>query len=403
LAIPVNINGFFCEIDEKECVVLGMAKKKINGEAAGKSPERGLTILKLSLPPIILVVLVVLVCGYVAYLQYAGLMKQAQQVQHVADAENMAALLGGRLIALGDQVAAQARADTALAVAIAENDGEALRHFEQGLSTYFPEAVRVRVIRPADTDLDQSVKPAIGYACLDLARQAEAGTERPPLELHLYGSDNAHLDLVRPILRNGETIASLMISFSPSKLNEWLEELAPEAGYVELQQGWEGPILGYIGDAGQKRDAATHRAVVAGSSWQLSYWPADSIGMAEAQKAGFLATFGVAAAAITAVMFFYALFLSATIRRELEGVAEFMLESSRGKRFHSYPVKMVEMEHVLDMMEPVLSAIKQDNGLKEKAEQGDGGVPDMMFMDFGEITVEESEGEVPAKGDSGKS
>jgi hypothetical protein len=50
-----------------------------------------------------------------------------------------------------------------------------------------------------------------------------------------------------------------------------------------------------------------------------------------------------------------------------------------------------------------LSAIKQDNGLKEKAEQGDGGVPDMMFMDFGEITVEESEGEVPAKGDSGKS
>jgi hypothetical protein len=372
-------------------------------EAADKGSGRGLTVVKLSLPPIVLAVLVILVCGYVAYLQYAGLVKKAQQVQHVADAEKMAALLGGRLIALGDQVAVQARADTALAVAINENDDDALRHFEQGLSTYFPDAVRVRVIRPADTDPDQSVKPAIGYACLDLARQAEAGTERPPLELHLFGSDDAHLDLVRPIVRNGETIASLMVSFPPSKLKEWLDELAPEGGYVELQQGWEGPILGHIGDVGQKHDAATHRAVVSGSSWQLSYWAGEGIGVAEAQKLGFLATFGIAAAALAAVMFFYALFLSATIKRELEQMAVFMLESSRGKRFHSYPVKMVEMEQALEMMEPVLHVAKPNEGIKEKAEQGDEGVPDMMFMDFGEITVEESDGEAPVKGDSGKS
>ena len=383
--------------------MLGKAKKKEAEKSAKKGTERGLTLMKLSLPPIFLVVLVVLVCGYFAYLQYAGLVKKAEQVQHVADAEKMAALLGGGLIALGDQVAAQAKADAPLLAALEVADGEALRRYEQGLSTYFPEAVRIRVVRLTDTDPDASVRPPIGYACLDLARQAEAGTERPPLEMHLKGSEHAHLDLVRPIMHNGEVIASLMVSFSPEKIKEWLKAPILESGYVELQQGWEGPILGHAGDAGLKRDAASHRAVISGSTWQLSYWAKDGLGMAEAQKLGFLATFGVAAAVIAAVMFFYALFFSATIRRELRGMSEFMVESSRGKRFHSYPVKMVEMEQALQMMEPVLTAVRQDDGLKEKAEQGDGGVPDMMFMDFGEITVEESGGEAAPQGDSDKS
>ncbi len=383
--------------------MFGKGKKPQAEGAAEKGAGRGLTLMKLSLPPIILVVLVVLVCGYVTYLQYAGMVKKAQQVQYVADAEKMAALLGGGLIALGEQVAAQAKADATLLAALGEGDSEALRRFEQGLSTYFPEALRIRVVRPTDTDPDATIHPPIGYACLDLARQAEAGTERPPLEMHLKDSAHEHLDLVRPIVHNGEVIASLMVSFSADKIKGWLNEWVLKAGYVELQQGWEGPILGHIGETGLKSEAATHRAMISGSSWQLSYWVKDGLGMAQEQKLGFLATFGVAATVIAAVMFFYALFFSATIRRELQGMAEFMVQSSRGKRFHSYPVKMVEMEQALQIMEPVLTAGKQDDGLKEKAEQGDEGVPDMMFMDFGEITVEESDGDTPSEGETDKS
>lgn len=370
---------------------MGKGKKQGGEQAATKGSERGLTLLKLGLPQILIVVLLVLVGGYVAYLQYAGLVKKAQQVQHVADAEKMATLLGGRLIALGDLVARQARADNALQQAVAQNDVAAIRQFEQGLKNYFPEAMRIRVIRTTDTDPDMSIQPPIGYACLDLARQAEAGTERPPLEMHLHGSKFAHLDLVRPILDGGKPIASLMVSFEPATIEAWLKELALESGYVELQQEWEGPILGSLGDAGFKRDKPTHRAVISGSSWQLSYWSDDSMGMAEVQKFSFIGTFGVTAAVIAVVMFLYALFISGTIKRELQGMAEFMVQSSRGKRFHSYPVKMVEVEKALEMMEPVLHVAKPNDGIKKKAEKGEEGASDMMFMDFGEITVEEGD------------
>ena len=144
-----------------------------------------------------------------------------------------------------------------------------------------------------------------------------------------------------------------------------------------------------------KQGDPVHRAVVPGSSWQLSYWPSDGIGLVEAQKVGFLTTFGIAALVIAILMYFYARYLSRTITRELQGVAEFMVKSSRGERFHSYPVKMLEMERALQAMEPVLqhNQSSPNSELKEKAEKGDHGAPDMMFMDFGEITVEEQGGD----------
>lgn len=384
--------------------MFGKGKKQENTEVKEKKEsERGLTILKLCLPPIFIVALVVLVSGYIAYLQYAGVVKKAQQMQHVADADKLAAVLGGRLIALGDKVSSYTRADAALAASIAQGDSDALRGFEQELMSHFPEAVRIRIVSPDDIRPDNSVIPPISYACLDLARQAESGTDRPPIEIHLPGSAHAHLDMLRPIKYQGRVIASLLVSFEPGSVKEWITELSPQGGYVELQQGADGPVLGRAGNAGAQSGEPSHRALIAGSAWQLSYWPTDSIGMEEAQKLGFLITFAVTAVVIAALMFFYSIFLSSTIKRELEGVATFMVESGRGQRFHSYPVKMVEMEKTLQAMEPVLEWLKSsdDGGIKEKAESGDEGASDMMFMDFGEITVEESE--TPSKGDADKS
>lgn len=383
--------------------MVGKTNNQGTGEAVAKGSNRGLTLLRLGLPQIVLVVIIVLACGYVSYLQYAGLAKKAQQVQHVADAEKMAASMGGRLIALGDQVAMQARADDALADAIRGGDLETVRKFESSLKSYFPEAVRIRVVRPIDTNPDLSITPPIGYACLDLARQAEAGSERPPLELHLHGLTHEHLDLVRPIMHQGKVVASLMVTFSTEKVGGWLKGLGLESGYVELQQGWDGPMLGSVGEATEKREVVSHRAMISGSGWQLSYWAKEGLGMVEAQKLGFLAIFAVAAVVIAVVMFFYSIFLSGIVKRDLYRMAEFMVESSRGKRFHSYPVKMRDIEEALEMMEPVLSMAKPSNSVKQKAEDGDGGVSDMMFMDFGEITVEESEGEASPKGKQDKS
>jgi len=291
-------------------------------------------------------------------------------------------------------VAQQARADDALAQAIVTGERETLERYEAGLKGAFPEAERIRVILPSDTNPDMSVRPPIGYACLDLARQAEAGTERPPMELHLQGSDFAHLDLVRPIRHGEMVVASLMVSYTPQKIQGWIKGLALESGYLELQQGWDGPILGYLGDATSKRALPSHRAVIPGSTWQLSYWAGDGIGIADAQKLGFFATFAIAAGVGMVVMLIYSRFMVAIIKRELDGMVLFMEESSRGKRFHSYPVKLVEVELALHRMEPVLQAAKPNAGIKDKAEKGDSGVPDMMFMDFGEITVEEG-GESP--------
>lgn len=377
--------------------MFGKAKKqKTKKEKHKKVKERGLTLFKLNLPPIVFVVLVVLVCGYISYLQYASLEQEAEQVQHVAGAEKVAAQLGGRLIALGDAVAMQAKADEGLLAALVSDDEAAIREYEAGLAMHFPEAMRIRVIRPGDTQPDSSITPPISYACLDLARQAEGGKARPPIEEHLHGSEGAHLDLVRPITEGNMVVASLMVSYKPTKVKEWLKELSLNGAYVELKQGWEGPSLGSLGNRTFKVGEPMHRAMVPASSWEVSYW-AESAGMANAKTIGFLLTFAIAAGIVAVVMFFYGLFTAAIIKRELNGMAEFVVESRRGKRFHSYPVKMAEMERALHMMEPALGVSLQNEG-NGSVQSDEEEVPDMMFMDFGEITVEEES----AQGDEDK-
>lgn len=370
-------------------MVKATAEQKPQSDKA-KESGRGLTLMKLSLPPVVLVVLIVLLSGYVAYLQYALLVHKAQRDRQAAVAGRLAALIGGRVAALDDRVTARAEAGPELAAAIVAQDDEGLRQYEQSLQALLPEAIRIRVVLPSDTDPDASLQPPLSYACLDLARQAESG-KKPPLEMHLYGTVSAHLDLVRPIREVNRVLGSLVVSFDPSLPAAWLKGVATGGGFVELRQGTEGTVLGSLGNAGMKRGEPAYLAAVPGSGWRLAYWADDESGMAEEQKLHFLAIFGGAALVIALLMLLYARFVSATIKRELEGVAQFMVESHRGKRFHSYPVKMAEMERALQAMEPVLHQVKHNDGLKKKAEQGDSGVPDMMFMDFGEIAVEEGE------------
>ncbi len=389
--------------------MFGIKKKQADAEQAAeveveeKAPkkakkvkERGLTLTALGLPPIILVVLLVLACGFAAYLQFAALMGKADQVAQRANAERLAAVVSGQATALGERVAMLARADETLAAAIAGGDLAALRSFERNTQAYLPEALGVHLILPSDSEPNPNVTPPIGYATLDLARQAEKG-RTPPLELHLHGSKQAHLIAVRPLVFNDKVIASLAVSFPPATLKGWLKALKAGGDYVELTQGGSGPTLGRSG-SGAAKDSEPQRGRIQGTSWQLAYWAAPNEEALASEVVGLIATFGGGAIVIAVVMFLYSLFLGKAVRRDLHAMAGFMVESSRGKRFHSYPVKLREMEQTLHEMEPVLGAIRHHDGIKEKATQGDGGMRDTMFMDLGGISVDE--GDAPSQEDS---
>lgn len=363
----------------------------------------GLSLARVNMLAMAVTVLVVLISGYAAYLQYASLITSRQEDNRLAEASRMAALLSGRLLALDDEMERLSLADSELLSAIASGDTQYLHQREAAIHANFPSAMRVRYILPSDDQPDDSVSPPLSYACLELARIAEQGQRKPPFEVHLFGGEVEHLDLVRPISRDGTVVASLMVTLDVETLKRWVGELKPDGGYVELQQGVDGDILKLFGrgDASVKQGEG-FRADVEGSSWLMVYWPSGRLGVAEARVAGFVVTFAVAAGLLVAFFIFYGLFLSGFVRADMKRVVNFIVDSTLGKRFHSYPVKLAEAKKVLQDKEVDLSVLSSyvntSESIHDKAEHF---VPDISFSGDSGISVEEVDDQ-PAPGGGGK-
>jgi len=352
----------------------------------------GLSLARVNLLAMLVAVVVVLVSGYAAYLQYASLISGRQEDNRLAEASRMAALLSGRLLALNDEMERLALPDSALLEAIAAGDTHTLRQREAAIHANFPSAMRVRYILPSDDQPDETLEPPLSYACLELARIAEQNKRYPPFEVHLFGGEVEHLDLVRPIMQDDTVVASLMVTLDVETLKRWVDELKPDGGYIELQQGVEGDILKLFGqgNAAAKVGSKGFRAEVEGSSWLLVYWPADGLGEAEARAAGFMATFAIAAGLLVTFFIFFGLFISRFVRADMKRAVNFIVDSTLGKRFHSYPVRLAEAKKVLQEKENDLSVlasyVNTGESIHDKAEQF---VPDISFSGDGGISVEE--------------
>lgn len=361
----------------------------------------GISLARINLLALAVVVLIVLISGYAAYLQYASLITSRQEDNRQAQAERMAALLSGRLMALNDEMERLSLADDDLLSAIEQADLPTLRQREAAIHANFPSAMRVRYILPGDDQPDDSLTPPLSYACLELARIAEQGKSYPPFEVHLFGGEVEHLDLVRPIADGETVVASLMVTLDVETLKKWVKELRPDGGYVELQQGVDGDFLRLFGqgDSSVKRGDG-FRAEVEGSSWVMFFWPSGRMGVAEARIAGFVVTFAVAAALVIAFFIFYGLFISSFVRTDMKRMVNFIVDSTLGKRYHSYPVKLAEAKKVLQDKETDLAVLSSYTNTSESIhDKAEHFVPDISFSGDSGISVEEVNEPAPKKDD----
>jgi len=378
------------------------SRKEKNTGVQGKAKPAGrggLSLARLNLVPMLVSVVVVLATGYLAYMQFAEQFTEQQKERKAAVARELAAELAGRLQAMGDELSRMAQADPSLLAAIAKNDVAILRQREVALASAYPGLLRARYVLPSEQDPNDSLAPRLGYACLDLARQAEAG-KVPPFEVHQFGGVQQHLDMVRPVLDGKASVASLMLTLDVSVLKHWLEAIKPQQGYVELLQGRGDkplPLFG-VGDTSLKGMGEAYLADVAQSSWQLGYRQSGALALTNAKSVGFLATFAVAGVILLGFFLFFNLFISRLLKNDLKHLVGFIIDSSLGKRFHSYPVRLAESKSVLQEKEMELSVLSSHASVKSPSSRTatpieDDSIPDLTFVSGDGISVSESEDE----------
>ncbi|MDZ7804788.1 phosphomannomutase/phosphoglucomutase [Thiohalophilus sp.] len=272
--------------------------------------------------------------------------------------------------------------------AIAEREGELL--------TIFDNALRVRLLPPKIYSPDKTREPHLGFACLDLQRQAEELKARPPVEVHALDTPQEHIDIVEPVLdRSGEkVIGHVQLALDVGLLDRWLGEAAGD-GYVELNQKITEQSSVLLGKAGEMRHqslADSTHVDIPNTAWRLSAWM-PQVERVSAFNVNLLTVLAISVVLTGIVTLLLYQAMSRSISADLENFM--LLEASvlRGNKRHEYFLKMKEFKEMAKRLQdlpaaPIMQREHDDEG-NSLHMAGLDGSSDRIFMDSSAMSVEE--------------
>ncbi len=217
----------------------------------------------------------------------------------------------------------------------------------KSLAFLFPSSTHVRLLPTGIEEVDLQASPPISYAALDMLRHSETKGTPPPVEVHMSGTPQQHINLVRPIVDSAgrRIVGNLMVSFPVEPLQERLGQ-GEVAGYVELQQvaGDEPFVLGSHGATKYRIGPADAQATVAGSRWRVAYWAAEP---SELSGQAVLVSAGVATAATVLLLAGFVWFvyrkLNSALHNDQATLLEIVEDMRAGRVRQQYDTALAEM------------------------------------------------------------
>lgn len=213
------------------------------------------------------VLMLAIVCA-VALLGWSAHREQVQQQraawteQAQRDARLAALQLQRRLEGAAAALRVLSR-EEGLLQALQTADAQALARLQDDYRARLPDVARVALLPAGLSTPDMQAQPPIGYAVLDMLRQAERQQAAPAPEVHLPGLVGAHVNLVQPVLDGQGAVLGHVLATYPLS---WLQQaLGGVDGGVILQQA--GVTLFQKGPA----QGVQVRVAVPGTAWQLAY------------------------------------------------------------------------------------------------------------------------------------
>ncbi len=245
----------------------------------------------------------------------------------------------------------------------------------KGLKRLFPGAMRVRLLEPGIEEIDLKARPPLSYAALDMLRHAETQQTPPPVEVHLSGTPQQHVTLVRRVLDSsgGQVIGDLMVSYSMQQLQRLLGARDHD-GYLELQQaasGQEPLVLGSQGDAGPRQGDSDAIMPITGSRWQVAYWSSGSSAAGDPESMlPALVAVAVATVIFILLVWFVLRRLGTALRGDQATLLTIVKDLRDGRVRQSYPSGLVEMHDTVELM-----ARTAASGIREAQAVADSGEP----------------------------
>src|SRR3569623_478425 len=247
--------------------------------------------------------------------------------------------------------------------ALREHDQVGVANAELRLSKRFHNALRVRLLRPGANGAEVGAFPQLGYADLDMVHMAEASGKSPQVEAHLFGTEAAHIDVVKPVKVNeagGELLLGhVLVSFSADLLRQAIDNVAQPVGYLEIRQraGDQGTLVPLVarGDATLAAEAKQHMAPLAGTRWQLLCAP-PAEELSELTWRNGLLWLVFAAGFLFLALILYGMYrvLSRALQADLETLIDVVRDARAGQPPQAeYPLHLKEFRGTVDVLSTV--------------------------------------------------
>ncbi|HAJ91169.1 MAG TPA: phosphomannomutase/phosphoglucomutase [Gammaproteobacteria bacterium] len=237
-----------------------------------------------------------------------------------------------------------------------------LRSREESLRYVFPAAINVQLLPPGLAEVDTNASPPLSYAAITQMRMAESGAEAPTMEVLLLNTPQQHVNIVRPVMdpAGSGVVGHLMLSLSSDVLQDILGDLQELNGFIELQQdGTKGKpvVIAHHGDSSVKQDVAERVLPIAGSRWQVAYWPAIG-GLYYLGKISMwvLGAFLAAVFVLTLLIVFLFRRIKNALRVDQVSMVTIMKDFRDGRVQREYPSGLTEVRETVEFMTQMASS-----------------------------------------------
>jgi phosphomannomutase/phosphoglucomutase len=220
------------------------------------------------------------------------------------------------------------------------------------LAYLFPASIRVRLLPPGVEEVDLEASPPIGYAAVDMLRHSETKDTPPLVEVHMSGTPQQHVNLVRRILdpAGRRIVGHLMVSFSVQQLEGILSRREVD-GYLELQQIADAPlVLASQGAAEFKTAQLDGDVAVDGSRWRVAYWAPVSGRAAETTSNTAALAAGIAALLLALLVWLLLRRTGAALRQDQATLLGVVKDMRDGRVRKEYPNRLAELHDTIQLM-----------------------------------------------------
>jgi phosphomannomutase/phosphoglucomutase len=254
------------------------------------------------------------------------------------------------------------------------------------IQSYFPEAMKIRLLLPGITKTDESAVPHMGYADLDMIRETFTKNQLPVVQGDM--GPNRHLAMTSPISQGNSVVGVILASLDYDFITKTIKAVELKNYYVELRQ--DDLVLGKSGIEPSKALSNTGEMDVPRTAWKIYYQYPTGASLGEKARLWLSIIFAILLA--VAAYFFGYRRLAQLMKEDLSSVLKAFKDIMTHQSMGSYPVNLAEMNTLISSFLRLKRALEDTDGkIKEDEDEleknGFFSTPD--DFGFSDISIDE--------------